>query len=159
MTRPLCSAGITPLRRYYGAVRPSPRALSSRARGGPAQGSVASERLCAQRRCAAPTAPPSLPLAPRSALAPPIGQRREGARSDCINHRIGRPTIQPPPAYCQTLTAPRRWAGREAKEDRAPKGGEGSDSDRVAPDAAPRLTAPRAIPNINALCAEQVIAS
>src|SRR6202043_2392956 len=24
MTRPLCSAGITPLQRYYGAVRPSP---------------------------------------------------------------------------------------------------------------------------------------
>src|SRR5215831_15663741 len=24
MTRPLCSTGITPLRRYYGAVRPSP---------------------------------------------------------------------------------------------------------------------------------------
>src|SRR5258705_12201408 len=33
MTRPLCSAGITPLRRYYGAVRPSPAHRYFRPRG------------------------------------------------------------------------------------------------------------------------------
>ena len=33
MTRPLCSTGITPLRRYYGAVRPSPAHRYFRPRG------------------------------------------------------------------------------------------------------------------------------
>src|ERR1700731_706766 len=33
MTRPLCSAGITPLQRYYGAVRPSPAHRYFRPRG------------------------------------------------------------------------------------------------------------------------------
>src|SRR5712671_4335919 len=33
MTRPLCSAGITPLRRYYEAVRPSPAHRYFRPRG------------------------------------------------------------------------------------------------------------------------------
>jgi hypothetical protein len=33
MTRPLCSAGITPLQRYYGAVRPSPAHQYFRPRG------------------------------------------------------------------------------------------------------------------------------
>jgi hypothetical protein len=33
MTRPLCSTGITPLQRYYGAVRPSPAHRYFRPRG------------------------------------------------------------------------------------------------------------------------------